>query len=204
VTEYAGLDVSVLGEVVRPGVYPFATHHRLLDLISAASGLAPAAGGLVTITHRSAENGPYAVLLNPAVTTSERNPELVRGDTVEVSRAGLVYVVGDVMRPGGFPVDPVLHLTVVQALTLAWGPTQSAALTKALLIREQSGGRTVTSLNLKRLLRGEDPDLPIQDRDILFVPDSTAKNLWNRTMESVVQSAAGVSIYAGLVYSQRF
>jgi hypothetical protein len=73
-----------------------------------------------------------------------------------------------------------------------------------LLIREQSGGRTVTSLNLKRLLRGEDPDLPIQDRDILFVPDSTAKNLWNRTMESVVQSAAGVSIYAGLVYSQRF
>jgi hypothetical protein len=92
----------------------------------------------------------------------------------------------------------------VQALTLAWGPTQNAALTKALLIRDQPGGRTVTSLNLKRLLRGEDPDLPIQDRDILFVPDSTAKNLWNRTMESVVQSAAGVSIYAGLVYSQRF
>ena len=204
VIEYIGLDVSVLGEVVRPGVYPFATHHRLLDLISAASGLAPAAGGLVTITHRSAENGRYAVLLNPAVATAERNPELERGDTVEVSRAGLVYIVGDVMRPGGFPVDPVLHLTVVQALTLAWGPTQSAALTKALLIREQSGGRTVTSLNLKRLLRGEDPDLPIQDRDILFVPDSTAKNLWNRTMESVVQSAAGVSIYAGLVYSQRF
>jgi protein involved in polysaccharide export with SLBB domain len=108
------------------------------------------------------------------------------------------------MRPGGFPVDPLLHLTVVQALTLAWGPSQSAAVTKALLIREQPGGRTVTSLNLKRLLRGEDPDLPIQDRDILFVPDSAAKNLWNRTMESVVQSAAGVSIYAGLVYSQRF
>jgi protein involved in polysaccharide export with SLBB domain len=101
-------------------------------------------------------------------------------------------------------VDPVLRLTVVQALTFAWGPTQNAALTKALLIRDQPGGRTVTSLNLKRLLRGEDPDLPIQDRDILFIPDSTAKNLWNRTMESVVQSAAGVSIYEGLVYSQRF
>jgi polysaccharide export outer membrane protein len=206
VTEYAGLDVSVLGEVVRPGVYPFATHHRLLDLISAASGFAPVAGGLVTITHRSDRKAPYAVVLNPAVggDPTNRNPELEPGDTVEVSRAGLVYVVGDVMRPGGFPVDPLLHLTVVQALTLAWGPSQSAAVTKALLIREQPGGRTVTSLNLKRLLRGEDPDLPIQDRDILFVPDSAAKNLWNRTMESVVQSAAGVSIYAGLVYSQRF
>jgi polysaccharide export outer membrane protein len=206
VTEYAGLDVSVLGAVVRPGVYPFATHHRLLDLISAASGLAPAAGDLVTITHRSDERAPFAIVLNPSAggAAAVRNPELEPGDTVEVSRAGLVYVVGDVMRPGGFPVDPVEHPTVVQALTLAWGPTQSAALTKALLIREQAGGRTVTLLNLKRLLRGEDPDLPIQDRDILFVPDSTAKNLWNRTMESVVQSAAGVSIYAGLVYSQRF
>ena len=93
---------------------------------------------------------------------------------------------------------------MVQALTLAWGPAQNASLGRALLIREQKGGRTLTTLNLKRLLRGQDPDLPIQDRDILFVPDSTAKNLWNRTMESVIQSAAGVSIYAGMVYSQRF
>jgi hypothetical protein len=54
------------------------------------------------------------------------------------------------------------------------------------------------------MLRGQDPDLPIRERDILFVPDSAAKNLMNRTMESVVQSVAGVSIYAGLVYSQRF
>ena len=206
VTEYVGLDVSVLGEVVRPGVYPFAAHHRLLDLISAASGLAPGAGDLVTITHRSDGKAPYAVSLIPTAgnTTAACDPELEPGDTVQVSRAGLVYVVGDVIRPGGFPVDPAQRMTVVQVLTLAWGPAQNGALTKALLIREQPGGRTVTSLNLKRLLRGEDPDLPVQARDILFVPDSAAKNLWNRTMESVVQSAAGVSIYAGLVYSQRF
>jgi hypothetical protein len=57
---------------------------------------------------------------------------------------------------------------------------------------------------LKRMLRGQDPDVPVGERDILFVPDSAARNLWNRTLESVVQSAAGVSIYAGMVYSQRF
>ncbi len=62
----------------------------------------------------------------------------------------------------------------------------------------------MTTLNLKRMLRGQDPDLPVAEHDILFVPDSTAKNLWNRTLESVVQSAVGVSIYAGMVYSQRF
>jgi polysaccharide biosynthesis/export protein len=206
VTVYAGQDVSVLGEVSRPGVYPYTVHHSLLDLISAASGLNPNAGRLVTITHRDDPNTVIPVALDPAGTDAGavHNPELLAGDTVQVSRAGLVFVVGDVVRPGGFPVDPVQTTTVAQALSLAWGPGQNAALTKAVLIREQAGGRTLTTLNLKRLLRGLDPDVPIRDRDILFVPDSMAKNLLNRTMESVIQSAAGVSIYAGLVYSERF
>jgi polysaccharide export outer membrane protein len=115
-----------------------------------------------------------------------------------------VYVVGDVIRPGGFPVDPAHGLTVLQALSLAWGSTQNAASGRAVLIREQKGGRTLIALNLKRMLRGLDPDQAIRDRDILFVPDSMAKNLINRTLESAIQSAVGVSIYSGLVYSQRY
>ena len=101
-------------------------------------------------------------------------------------------------------VDPAQGLTVVQALSLAWGPTQNAAAGKALLIREQKGGRTLITLNLRRMIHGQDPDQPIYDRDILLVPDSMAKNMWNRALESAIQSAVGVSIYAGLVYSQRF
>jgi polysaccharide export outer membrane protein len=206
VTSYAGQDVSVLGEVVHPGVYPYTLHHRLLDLISAASGLALSAGRLVNIYHRDDAKTPHPAVLDPSGTdtTADHNPELAPGDTVQVSRAGLVYVVGDVQRPGGFPVDPAQGLTVVQALSLAWGPTQNAAMGKSLLIREQKGGRTLTSLNLKRMLHGQEPDQPVHDRDILYVPDSTAKNIWNRTVESAIQSAIGVTIYAGLVYSQRF
>jgi len=206
VTAYAGQDVSVLGEVARPGVYPYTYHHRLLDLISAASGLAPTAGRLVNIFHRSDPQTPHPVVLDPSATDNiaDHNPELLPGDTVQVSRAGLVYVIGDVVRPGGFPVDPAQGLTVVQALSLAWGPAQNAATRSALLIREQKGGRILTALNLKRMLHGQDPDQPVHDRDILFVPDSTAKNLWNRTVEAAIQSAVGVTIYAGLVYSQRF
>lgn len=206
VTAYAGQDVSVLGEVARPGVYPFTYHHRLLDLISAASGLAPNAGRLVTVFHASDPRTPHPVALDPSGTdqTTDHNPELLPGDTVQVSRAGLVYVVGDVIRPGGFPVDPVLGLTVVQALSLAWGPTLNAGASRAILIREQEHGRTMTTLNLQRMLHGKDPDLPVQDRDIIYVPDSFGKNLLNRTMESAVQSTLGVTIYSALVYSQRY
>jgi polysaccharide export outer membrane protein len=206
VTSYAGRDVSVLGEVARPGVYPYTLHHRLLDLISAAAGLSTNSGRLVNVFHRADPNTPHAVVLDPGGTdtATDHNPELSPGDTVQVSRAGLVFVIGDVVRPGGFPVDPAQGLTVVQALSLAWGPSQNAAAGKALLIREQKGGRTLTTLNLRRMIHGQDPDQPIYDRDILFVPDSMAKNMWNRTMEAAIQSAVGVTIYASLVYSQRF
>lgn len=204
VASYAGQDVSVLGEVARPGVYPYTLHHRLLDLLSAASGLTTSAGRLVNLYHRDDPKTPHPVILDPGDASAEHNPELLPGDTVQVSRAGLVYVIGDVIRPGGFPVDPAQELTVVQVLSLAWGPTQNAGTSKALLIREQKGGRTLTSLNLKRMLRGQDPDLPVHDRDILYVPDSTSRSLLNRTVESAIQSTIGVAIYSGLVYSQRY
>jgi len=206
ITAYVGQDVSVLGEVTHPGVYPFTVHHRLLDLLSAASGLSPNAGRLVNVFHQGDSKTPHAVVLDPSGTdtSSDHNPELSPGDTVQVSRAGLVYVVGDVIRPGGFPVDPVQGLTVVQALSLAWGPSQNAAVGKVLLIREQKGGRTMIALNIRRMLRGQDPDQPVQDRDILYVPDSVAKNLVNRTLESAIQSTIGVTIYSALVYSQRY
>ena len=206
VTSYAAQDVSVLGEVTRPGVYPYGLHHRLLDVIAAASGLAPDAGKVVNIFHRDDPKTPHAAVLDAAGadTASDHDPELSPGDIVQVSRAGLVYVVGDVIRPGGFPIDPAQKLTVVQAISLAWGPTQNAALGKAVLIREQKDGRTLTALNLKRLLRGQDPDQPIRDGDIIFVPDSFAKNLMNRSLESAVQSTVGVTIYSALVYSQRY
>jgi polysaccharide export outer membrane protein len=206
VTAYAGQDVSVLGEIARPGVYAYTLHHRLLDVISAASGLAPSAGRLVNIFHRDDPKTPHPVVLDPSGTdtASDHNPELAPGDTVQVSRAGLVYVIGDVVRPGGFPVDPAQGLTVVQALSLAWGTSQNAAANKALLIREQNGGRTMTTLNLKRMIHGQEPDQPVHDRDILFVPDSTARNMWNKSLESAIQSAVGVSIYSAMVYSQRY
>jgi polysaccharide export outer membrane protein len=206
VTASAAQDVSVLGEVNHPGVYPYAFHHRLLDLVAAASGLAPGSGRVVNVFHRDDPKTAHPVILDPAGgdPNSDHNPDLSPGDTVQVSRAGLVYVVGDLVRPGGFTIDPAQEITVVQAISLAWGPSQNAALSKAILIREQKGGRTITALNLKRMLRGLDPDLPIHDRDIIFVPDSFAKNLLNRTMESAIQSTIGVGIYSGLVYSQRY
>ena len=165
------------------------------------------AGSVITIFHRDNTTHPQIVALaaDANAVDDSHNPQLAPGDTVQVGRSGLVYVVGDVIRPGGFAIEQQRPLTVLQAFSLAWGPTQSAAVTHALLIREQKGGgRTVTTVNLKRMMHGQDPDLAVKERDILYVPDSTAKAVWNHSLEAIVQSTAGVGIYAGMVYSQRF
>ena len=65
VTGAVGQDVSVLGEVARPGIYPYTAHHRLLDLISATSGLSQNAGRLVNVMHREDSQHPVAVVLEP-------------------------------------------------------------------------------------------------------------------------------------------
>jgi polysaccharide export outer membrane protein len=187
-------------------VYPYTLHHRLLDLISAASGLSQSAGRLVNVFHRNDQQKAHPVVLDPGGTDTggDHNPELMPGDTVQVSRAGLVYVIGDVVRPGGFAVDPAQGLTVVQALSLAWGPSQNAATGRALLIREQKGGRTLTTLNLGRMMHGKEPDQQVRDRDILFIPDSMARDMLNKALEAAVQSAVGLPIYGLMVYSQWF
>jgi len=99
------------------------------------------------------------------------NPKAIerRGST-DPNRTALIYVMGSVIRPGVVSVDPAHEPTLVEALAIAGGPTSSAALSKAILIRKQDGGRTVTKLNLERILHGEDPDVPIRDRDIIFIP----------------------------------
>jgi hypothetical protein len=99
---------------------------------------------------------------NIPATAIERNSE----GLVQASHAGVVYVIGSVGRSGGISIDPEPTPTLLQALALAGGPGRHAALTKAVPIRERESGRTVTTLNLKRILRGEDLDLPIRDRDI--------------------------------------
>ena len=138
VTAYAGQDVSVLGEVARPGVYSYTMHHQLLDLISAASELSAKMRRLVTIIHRGNPEKAETVVLDPAGPTGKvhENPELMPGDTVQVNRAGLIYVVGDVIRPGAFPVEPT-QTTTAARIVVGVGAVQNAALKKAVLIQSR-------------------------------------------------------------------
>jgi polysaccharide export outer membrane protein len=195
VLEFSTQGVTVLGEVKNPGVYPLLGAHGLLDLISAAGGETTSAGKDVTVTHRDDPDHPVIVKIESKPgSTAAFNVDVRPGDTVMVSHAGIVYVLGDVGKPGGFLIENNDRLTVLQAIALAQGTSRTASLNHAKLIRKTVAGREELPVPLKKLLANKDPDLMLADGDILFVPGSGPKNAL-RDVESILPSAAGAAIY---------
>jgi polysaccharide export outer membrane protein len=193
--EYATQGISVLGEVQKPGIYPLPGARNLFDVISAAGGTTEKAGNQVTITHRNHPEAPETVPLSYAANASAHsNVQLSPGDTVLVSKAGIVYVVGDVHKPSGIVMQNS-HLTALQAIAMAEGTNPTAALNSSKLIRKTDDGRKEIPLPLKKILSAKEPDCNLQPDDIVFVPSSAAKSATRRGLEAVIQAATGVAIY---------
>jgi polysaccharide export outer membrane protein len=119
------------------------------------------------------------------------------GDIVKVSRAGIVYVVGEVQKPGGFVLQNNENISVLQALALAQGTTHTSAISHARIIRTDpaTGKRTEIPMNLGKVLSGKKSDTLLQPKDIVFIPNSAAKSVLYRGSEAALQTATGVAIY---------
>lgn len=200
VKEYHSQPVSVLGGVVRPGIYQLRGPRRLSDLLALAQGLAPDAGDEIVV-ERPPSNGPQETLRVPArgllrhQGQPENNPWVEGGDTIRVAKAGLVYVVGEVGRAGGFPIKDQEPVTVLKALSLAEGLRREAAPQRARIIRQRDSARQETPIRLRDILEGRAPDVPLDPGDILFVPNSQARTVMGRAAEAAIQTATGVVIW---------
>lgn len=196
VNESASQGATVLGEVMRPGVYPVLGERRLYDVISAAGGFTDKAGRVVTITKRSKPDAPETVKL-PAnlADLTDSNVVVAPGDTIIVGRAGIVYVVGDVSRPSGFMIEDN-NLTVLKALALAGGANRTASLNGSKLLRQTSGGVQEIPVQLKKILQAKAPDAALQRGDILFVPGSAAKQFAYRGVEAAISMTTALAIVA--------
>jgi polysaccharide biosynthesis/export protein len=130
-------------------------------------------------------------------TDPSHNPPVYPGDIVKVSRAGIVYVVGAVRKPGGFAMKGNERISVLQAIALSEGLTRTAAKNGARIIRtnEQNGERAGTPIDLGKILSGKSPDPMLGPRDIVFVPDSAAKSAFSRGVDVGAQTLAGLLIF---------
>jgi polysaccharide export outer membrane protein len=194
VLEYAAQAVYVLGEVTRPGAYPVMGSHQLSDFISVAGGFTLRAGKTITVTRQEHAEAPDVIQFSRAPNVSGVNPQVNAGDTIYVGQAGLVYVVGDVTRPGGFVLDSDQKLTVMKVMALAEGTKPTASMKGAMLVRVTTRGREEIPIDLRKIFRAKAADIELQDQDIVFVPKSTARIAANRSLDAV-QAVAGAAIY---------
>ena len=212
--------IAVDGAVKKPQLYPVFGKTTLLDVLAQAEGLADDAGGVALVTRgsfarettggdagstRRATNenvpDPIAIDLKRLMQTNDPrlNLALYPGDRVTVERAGVVYVVGAVNRPGGFVLTSEHEpMTVLKAVALAEDLKPTAIANKAMIIRPKLASSSVqeqTPVKLKDILAGRAPDRPLTADEILFVPDSTAERALRRAAEAAVQITTGVIIW---------
>jgi polysaccharide biosynthesis/export protein len=196
VDESASQAVTVAGEVVHPGPYPALGQRHLFDLLSMAGGLTEKAGRTVTIAHRGESNQRVELQLPQSLTEdTNSNIEVLPGDTIIVSRAGIVYVVGDVQRPSGFLMEDN-SLTVLKALALAGGSTKTSSLNATKILRQTPNGVQEIPVRLKRVLHAKAPDLALVKGDVLFVPGSATKAAAYRTADAAMSLTTSLSILA--------
>ena len=125
------------------------------------------------------------------------NVPIYAGDIVKVTRAGIVYVVGAVRKPGGFTVKGNEQMSLLKAIALAEGlsSTSSKGHTRIIRTDEGTGKRSEIPVELGKILDGKAPDMNLQAADIVFVPSSTGKTVLFRSTDAVVNTATGLAIF---------
>jgi len=161
-----GSQVSVLGQVNRPGRYPIEiADTRLTDMLANAGGVAANGSDLVVVTGQR-EGRPMRVevdlprLFAPGGGAADL--VLRNGDTIWVDRQPLVYIYGEVQRPG--PMRLERGMTVMQALASGGGLTQRGT-EKGIRVHRKADDGSVQVLQPTM-------DDKVRDGDVVFVRES--------------------------------
>lgn len=195
--ESARRKASVLGAVATPGLYPLRDGMRVLELLFAAGGVTEQVGSRALLKRfgphgegetPSAGRRPQVMIridLDALLRRGDfsQNVRVTAGDVLVVEGApevgapppepvGRVRVVGEVKRPGAYPLDEAG--TALDAVLAAGGLTEYASGNRAKLVREGEGRRREAALRLGDVLHG-DPEAEnpvLRDGDLIVVPES--------------------------------
>jgi len=196
VSEAASQGINMMGEVSHPGTFTAAGQRHLFDMISAAGGLTDKAGRAVTIVHRDDPDNKIVLQLSENLADdSKNNVDILPGDTVIVSRAGIIYVVGDVQHPSGFMIEDN-NLSVLKALALAGGGTRTSNLNKTKILRQTPNGVQEIPVQLKKVMYAKAPDVVLKRGDVMFVPGSAAKAAAYRSADAAMSLSTAVGVVA--------
>jgi len=203
VTDFGSQPVSVLGAVMAPGVYQLNGTKPLAQVIALAKGFTPDAGGRIRIASYQRSSTPAdsgIVELGNLSVTEVSVDELLSSssavgaipirahDVITVPKARLVYVIGEVRKPGAHMLSNRESISVLEAIFMAEGILPSASPQHAKLLRldAKTAKRSETDLDLKRILAGKADNVLLQPNDILLIPKNAVRAVGLRTIEAVI------------------
>jgi len=166
VLQVRGNQANVLGQVNRPGRYPLElADMRLTDLLALAGGIAPA-GADVVVVSGTREGRPFRREIDlPALFApgnAQQDIVIRNGDAIWVDRQSLVYIYGEVQRPGAMRLER--EMTLMQALATGGGLT-SRGTEKGIRVHRKAAGGEVQVIEPKMTDR-------LQEGDVVFVRES--------------------------------
>lgn len=202
IVEYNSRPVSVAGAVKRPVTFQAVIGLSLLDAINRAEGLAADAGPEILVTRRRTgpDGQPVAVVQRVLVKSlidsadDSSNIRLTGGEEIRVPAMGRVYVVGNVKKPGSFPVEDAADTTVLKMLAHSEGLLPHTHKIAYIYRKEPgSGAKAEIPISLALIMARKSGDVPLQAGDVLYIPDSPR----GRLGASAVEKALGFGAAAG-------
>ncbi len=178
VIEFRSRPISVIGSVRRPGTLELSGRWNLLDALTDAGGLLDGHGDEVHILRR-AENGLSDSLTISLTDLLDRadptvNIPIFSNDVIRVTEAAplTVYLMGEVGATGAMEFGIRQQPTLLTAIARAGGLSERASQKITVKRLQDDGTRYEIRVNYKRLLSGRQPDLPLEDGDLVVVKES--------------------------------
>ena len=186
VVEYHSRPISVMGAVRKPVTFQADGVVTLLDALSRAEGLTEDAGTEILVTQDDAVRRiAVKQLLNMA--DPSVNLRLTGNEEVRVPVAGKIFVLGNIRKPGAFPVRDPGDSTVLKMVALSEGLMPYSEKTAYIVRRRETGTPQEIPIELARIMERKSPDVPLEIGDILYIPDNKSR----RTTMSIVDRVAG-------------
>lgn len=189
------LTARVLGEVTRPGAVVFKEGDTILDAIAQAGSYTNNAMlERATLTHKNS-NRPIPIDLQKMLKGDlSQNYPLRDGDAVYIppeDYENKIYVVGHVMRPGIYALKD--KTSVLDALSLAGGPTPRGALRGTTVVRGDPAKPEKVPVDMTRLFDKADlsQDILLQSGDVVVVPESKSPD-WQK-ISSILSTVLNIT-----------
>ena len=166
VSQYRSQQVSVLGQVTRPGKIPLDAASSLTDLLASAGGISPTGADFVVVVSKAGDGTVRRreVDLNSMLLGSDlaENVKVTNGDIIYVPRAPMFYIYGEVQNPGTYRLER--EMTVMQALSVGGGLTPRGT-QRGLQVHRRDGQGATQTLAPRLTDR-------LRENDVVFVKES--------------------------------